>query len=165
MKRVQFALAGVAAISLLLWSAACAAVPQRPDRRDANAALDTVNAGIAHAYAVKDPRAYAALFTDSASFEWPAVPTVRGRSGLEAMAREVWAPLRNIELRITVASRHIAGDHATEFGAFEESWDGDSAKRHTEYGRYVSTFRRQHGEWRMHQWLGFEDSTRSRVRR
>ncbi|HMC55728.1 MAG TPA: DUF4440 domain-containing protein [Gemmatimonadaceae bacterium] len=123
-----------------------------------------MNARISHAYAAKDPRAYAMLFTDSAVFEWPAVPTVRGREGLEAMAREVWAPLANIELRIIPASRHVAGDHATEFGAFEESWDGDSARRHTEYGRYASTFRRQRsGDWLMERWLGFEDSTRARA--
>ena len=138
----------------------CSAV-ERPERPRPDHALDSLNARIAHAYAVKDPRAYAALFTDSAVFEWPAVPAVRGRAGLEAMAREVWAPLRNIELRIVPSARHIGENHVTEFGSFTESWDGDSARRHTEYGRYVSTFRRQRGEWLVEHWLGFEDSTRA----
>jgi|SRR6185503_8102370 len=144
----------------------CSAVSQQPNRRETAARIDSVNARVARAYAAKDPRAYAALFTEDAVFEWPAVPTVRGRAGLEAMAREVWAPLNDIQLRIIPGQRHVAGDHATEFGAFEESWTGDSARRHTEYGRYVSTFRRQRGgDWQMERWLGFEDSTRATTRK
>src|SRR3954470_15835956 len=140
---------------------ACPASQERSQSRDAGRGIDSLNARVAKAYADHDPAAYAALFTDSAVFEWPAVPTVRGRAGLQAMAREVWAPLRNIELKMLVSSRHITGDHATEFGAFEESWDGDSAKRNTEYGRYASTLRRENGGWLMEHFFGFEDSVRS----
>src|SRR2546421_6115881 len=45
------------------------------------------------AYRTHDPQAYAALYTDTAVFEWPAFNTVRGPAQLAAMARSNWASL------------------------------------------------------------------------
>ena len=66
---------------------ACAA-PPRADApaRALDAGIDSLNARLVRAYRDRDPGAYAALFTDTAVFEWPAVPTVRGTAGLAAMA-------------------------------------------------------------------------------
>jgi ketosteroid isomerase-like protein len=147
-------------VSLCLLALACS--PSSPSSTtQANAGLDSLNARIAQAYRDHDPRAYAALFTDTAVFEWPAFNTVRGTAGLEAMARSNWASLRDMDLRLSVASRRLAPDHATEFGAFEQSWSDSSGVRRAEYGRYVSLLLRQEdGSWRMDHFLGFEDSTR-----
>jgi ketosteroid isomerase-like protein len=131
----------------------------------ANAGIDAMNARLTAAYHDRDPRAYGALFTDSAVFEWPAVATVRGRPALEAMARESWPSLPEMELRLAVASRRIASDHATEFGAFEQSWRDSTGGRTTEFGRYVTLLARQPDEsWRMDRFFGFSDSTRSTKR-
>ena len=145
--------------SLAVATAACASTPA--PTTDANARIDSLNGRLVSAYRARDPQAYAALFTDSAAFEWPAFNTVRGPSALAAMARENWAAERDVDLRLTVASRRVGVDHATEFGAFEQTWSDSAGVRRTEFGRYVSYFLRQSdGSWRMDRFFGFEDSTR-----
>jgi ketosteroid isomerase-like protein len=124
--------------------------------------IDSLNARIVKSYRDRDARAYAALYTDTAVFEWPKFNTVRGPHGLEEMARESWKPLDNLDLKLIVSSRRVAQNHATEFGAFEESWDDPKAGRTTEFGRYAEFLLRQSdGSWRVDRFFGFEDSTRS----
>lgn len=145
----------------LLAAIACSQDRLPSSTSDAGAGIDSLNTRIEQAYRTKDPRAYAALYTDSGVFEWPAVETVRGPAGMEAMARALWPPLNELDLKIRVASRRIASDHATEFGAFEESWRDTSGVRMTEYGRYVTLFAKQtDGGWRIDRFVGFSDSSR-----
>jgi hypothetical protein len=67
-----------------------------------------------------------------------------------------------MDLRLTVANRRIASDHATEFGAFQQSYRDSSGARHTEFGRYVALLVPQaDGGWRMDRFFGFSDSTRA----
>src|SRR5205807_6976392 len=110
-----------AVLSLGLSGLACRQAA-RPAAAQATAGIDSLNAGIVQAYRHHDPQAYAALYTDTAVFEWPAFNTVRGRAGLAAMAQSNWASLSDMDLRLDVATRRVAPDHATEFGAFEQSW-------------------------------------------
>jgi ketosteroid isomerase-like protein len=154
-------LAKVTCLSFWLASFACARSQPAP-AGDANAGIDSLNARIAQAYRDHDPKAYGALFTDSAVFEWPAFTTARGSAGMEEMARSNWAALKDMDLRLTVANRRIATDQATEFGAFEQSWRDSSGGRAAEFGRYVAVLVRQgDGSWKMDRFFGFEDSTRS----
>jgi ketosteroid isomerase-like protein len=137
-----------------------------PSASDANAGIDSLNARLVNAYRTHDPEAYGALYTDTAVFEWPAFSTVRGSSALAAMAKSNWATLRDMELRLTVANRRLASDHATEFGAFEQSYRDSTGARSTEFGRYVALLVRQgDGSWRMDRFFGFSDSTRAPVKR
>ena len=123
--------------------------------------MDSLNARIVDAYRKHDPQAYAALYTDTAVFEWPAFNTVRGPAALAAMAEANWAALRDMDLRLTVSTRRVAPDHATEFGAFEQSYRDSAGTRTTEFGRYTAVLvRQQDGSWRMDRFLGFADSTR-----
>lgn len=125
------------------------------------ASLDSLNARLSDAYRRRDPAAYTALYTDSGTFEWPAGVVVRGHDALAGMARDIWAAERDVELRVRVATRRLATDHATEFGAFEQSWSDSLGVRRTEFGRYASLLVRQtDGSWRLDRWLGFEDSVR-----
>ena len=145
----------------LLTCLACAAQPES-SARDANVGIDSLNARVVQAYRTHDPAAYAQLYTDSAVFEWPAFSTVRGRAGLAAMARENWTSLRDMGLKLTVSNRRIEAGHATEFGAFEQSWRDSTGGRMTEYGRYVTLVVQQpDGRWLMDRFFGFEDSTRA----
>ena len=149
-----------AVLSLGVACLACSQ-PSRPSAGEATAGIDSLTARLVHAYRSHDPQAYAALYTDTAVFEWPAFNTVRGPTALAAMARANWASLRDMDLRLTVATRRVAPDHATEFGAFEQSWRDSSGARMTEFGRYVSFLvRQENGSWRMDRFFGFEDSTR-----
>lgn len=146
-------------VALSIGAAACTSTPT--PTTDANARIDSLNARLVSAYRARDPQAYAALFTDSAVFEWPAFNTVRGPAALAAMARDNWAGERNVDLRLAVANRRVAADHATEFGAFQQTWTDSAGVRRAEFGRYVSYFLRQpDGSWRMDRFFGFEDSTR-----
>ena len=78
------------------------------------------------------------------------------------MARSNWASLSDMDLQLIVATRRVAPDHATEFGAFQQSWSDSSGGRTTEFGRYVAVLVRQDaGGWRMDRFFGFADSTRS----
>jgi ketosteroid isomerase-like protein len=151
--RVAFVCLGIACL-------ACSQ-PSRPSGREATAGIDSLNAALVRAYRNHDPVAYAALYTDTAVFEWPAFNTVRGPAELAAMARANWTSLRDMDLRLIVSNRRVAPDHATEFGAFEQSWRDASGARMTEFGRYVAfLLRQQDGSWRMDRFFGFEDSTR-----
>jgi ketosteroid isomerase-like protein len=148
-------------LSLCLAGIACSQASP-PSIGDAHAGIDSLNARTVRAYRSHDPQAYAALYTDSAVFEWPAFNTVRGPNALAAMARDNWASLRDMDLRLIVSSRRLAPGHATEFGAFEQSWRDSSGARMTEYGRYVTVLsRQQDGSWRIDRFFGFEDSTRA----
>jgi ketosteroid isomerase-like protein len=135
--------------------------PAAPSASAANAGIDSLNARLVNAYRTHDPQAYGALYTDTAVFEWPAFNTVRGPAQLAAMAKSNWASLRDMDLRLTVSTRRVASDHATEFGAFEQSYRDSTGVRSTEYGRYATLLVRQRdGTWRMDRFFGFEDSTR-----
>ena len=150
--------------SVALTCIACIACsqPSRSTSDEANAGIDALNARLVQAYREHDPQAYAATFTDTAVFEWPAFTTVRGRAGLAAMARENWSALRDMDLRLIVSARRMAPGHATEFGAFQQSWRDSSGARQAEFGRYVAVLVRQEDDsWRMDRFFGFSDSTRS----
>jgi len=68
-----------------------------------------------------------------------------------------------MNLRLTVATRRVASDYATEFGAFEQSFRDSSGVRMTEFGRYVTVLARgPDGMWRIDRFLGFADSTSRR---
>jgi uncharacterized protein (TIGR02246 family) len=151
---------GRAVIAFSILGTACSQAPPR-SAGEAGAGIDSLNARVVRAYRSHDPRAYAALYTDTAVFEWPAFNTVRGRGGLEAMARSNWASLSDMDLQLTVSARRIAPDHATEFGAFQQSWRDSTGGRMAEFGRYVVFLTRQRdGNWLMDRFFGFEDSTR-----
>lgn len=127
----------------------------------ASAGIDSLNARLVRAYQNRDPKAYAALYTDSAVFEWPAFNTVRGPVALGEMARSNWAGERDVDLRLTVSNRRLAADQATEFGAFQQLWTDSAGARMIEFGRYVTVLARQRdGGWRIDRFFGFEDSTR-----
>ena len=152
-------------IPLLILGAACSETPP-PSGGDAGAGIDSLNVRLVEAYRNRDPQGYAALFTDSALFEWPAFNTVRGRAGLEAMARSNWASLDEMDLQLTISSRRVASNHATELGAFQQSWRDSSGVRMTEFGRYVVILARERDtSWRIDRFLGFADSTRPLSRR
>ena len=154
-------LTGAILVSIFICGSACSQAPGRSDS-EINAGIDSMNASLAAAYRDGDSRTYAGLFTDSAVFEWPAFNTVRGRAGIEAMARSNWAALDDQELRLNVSSRRVAPEHAVEFGAFEQSWSDSSGRRMTEFGRYVVVLVRQEDDrWLMDRFFGFADSTRA----
>ena len=147
-------------LSVVVLSLACATQPQVNDGA-AGPGIDSLNARITQAYRAHDPRAYATLYTDSAVFEWPAFNTVRGPVALASMAKSNWTGLKDMDLKLMVANRRISAAGATEFGAFEQSWNDSSGTRMTEFGRYVSYVVKQpDGLWRMDRFFGFEDSTR-----
>lgn len=150
-------------LGVLALSIAAACSTEHESTIDASAGIDSLNAHIADAYRTHDPAAYAKLWTDSATFEWPALNTVHGPTGMAEMARNNWASLRDMDLRLTVSSRRITGGTATEFGAFQQSYTDSTGGRFTEYGRYVASLaRQQDGRWLMDRFFGFEDSTRRR---
>ena len=154
---------GVRVVLFCLAGLACSA--RTPSSTDASAGIDSLNARLVRSYRERDSKAYGALYTDTALFEWPAFNTVRGPAALAEMARSNWAAERDVDLRLDVANRRIAGDQATEFGAFQQSWTDSNGARMTEYGRYVTYFLRQKdGSWRMDRFFGFEDSVRPAAR-
>src|SRR2546421_13000913 len=95
--------------------AACArqSQPARPSAGEATAGIDSLNAALVHAYRTHDPLAYAALYTDTAGFEGPAVNTGRGPPQLAAMARSKWASPKDMGLRPTLPRRPAPPGHST----------------------------------------------------
>ena len=151
-----------AMIPLFLLGAGCSKAPQQSSADEAGVGIDSLNIRLVQAYRDRNPQAYGALYTDTAVFEWPAFNTIRGRAGLEAMARDNWPSLNDMNLQLTVSSRRVALNHATEFGAFQQSWTDPKGVRMTEFGRYVTALARQpDGSWLIDRFFGFADSTRS----
>lgn len=159
---------GAGVIPFFVLCAACSEAGKPPaddangaDASAANAGIDSLNARISQAYRDHDPKAYASLFTDTTAFEWPAINTVRGRAAIEEMVRGGWAPLKDMDLKLIVSSRRLAPNHATEVGAFEQSWTDSVGVRRTEYGRYVTVLARGDSAWLIDRFFGFEDSVRT----
>ena len=149
-------------VAVFVVATACSKALPPPPASEAGAGIDSLNARTVEAYRKHDPQMYGTLYTDSAIFEWPAFNSVRGRAGMAAMARDNWTSLKDMDLKLTVASRRIAADHATEFGAFEQSWNDSTGKRMAEFGRYVTVLARQEdGRWLIDRFFGFEDSVRT----
>jgi uncharacterized protein (TIGR02246 family) len=145
----------------LLVCMGCSQTPGVSADGDATAGIDALNERVSEAYRTRDPKKYGELFTDTAVFEWPALNNVRGRAALEAMVREGWSTLSDMDLKLDVASRRLSRDHATEFGAFQQSFRDTKGVRRVEYGRYVTVLARQpDNSWRIDRFLGFADSTR-----
>lgn len=152
-------LARLLAVTLILSSCT---PRERQDDAAAARGIDSLNASLSRAYRDRDPRLYGTLFTDTAIFEWPAFTSARGRAGMEAMARANWAALDSMDLRLDVAARRFAGSHATEFGAFQQSYRDSKGARQVEYGRYVALLARQNdGRWLIDRFFGFADSTKA----
>jgi ketosteroid isomerase-like protein len=150
----------MARLAIVVAVVSCSAASP-PSKGQLNAGIDSLNARLVHAYQTRDPQAYAALYTDSAVFEWPAFNTVRGPAALGAMARTNWAAERDVDLRLAVTDRRVTADQATEFGAFQQLWTDSAGARMIEFGRYVTVLARQRdGGWRIDRFFGFEDSTR-----
>src|SRR5689334_20792849 len=118
-------------LAIILFAFGCAAdgASNRASDSSAGAGLDSLNARLVDAYKRRDPPAYGPLYTDSAVFEWPAINNVRGPTALGAMARDIWTGERDVELRLKISARRFATDHATEFGAFEQSWTDSAGVR------------------------------------
>jgi uncharacterized protein (TIGR02246 family) len=149
------------ALALMLVVSIAAPVRAQVQSSRAGGGIDGLNARLSDAYRRRDPQAYAALFTDSATFEWPAVDVVRGRAALAAMGRAIWATQHDVELRVVPSMRRAGAANATEFGAFAQTWTDSVGVRRTEYGRYAAYLLRQpDGRWLFERWLGFEDSLR-----
>jgi ketosteroid isomerase-like protein len=157
---------GAGIVSVLLLGVGCSRASNQSSDGEASAGIDSLNIRVSQAYRDRDPQAYARLYTDTAVFEWPAFITVRGRAGLEAMARNSWASLNDMDLELTVSSRRIAPNHATEFGAFRQSWRDSKGVSMAEFGRYVTVLARQpDNTWLVDRFFGFADSTRTLPKR
>lgn len=151
---------------LLVLSVACSREGQPSSAADDEAGIDSLNARLAQSYRTRDPQMYGSLFSDSAAFEWPAFNTVRGRAGLEAMARGNWESLSDLDLQLAVADRRITADNATEVGAFQLFYRDAKGARMTEFGRYVHVLGRGPDDrWRIDRFFGFSDSTRPQTSR
>ncbi len=160
MRHLRSSTTTLARLLILCASLACATEQRNASgTTSVDAGVDSLNARLSRAYRDHDPVAYGSIFTDSAVFEWPAFTTVRGRAGLEAMARTNWAALRDMDLRLDVAHRRAAPDHVTEFGAFQQSYADSAGARSIEYGRYVAVLVPRSGGWLMDRFFGFSDST------
>jgi len=147
-------------IPFLFLGVACSQPPAQPSTSDAVAGIDSLNTRLIQAYRDRDPRAYGALYTDSGVFEWPDFNTVRGTAAIEAMVRGYWPSNNDQDLKLTVSSRKVAPNHATEFGAFQQSWSDPKGVRNTEFGRYATYLVRQpDNSWRIDRFFGFADST------
>ena len=161
-RRSASALGVLGAAAAVCVAAACSPAPAPFSASAANAGIDSLNARLSQTYRDRDPIAYGALYTDSAVFEWPAFKTVRGRSGMEAMARSNWASLKDMDLKLIVSSRRVEANQATEFGAFEQSYSDSSGARMIEFGRYVVSLARDStAGWRIDRFFGFADSSRA----
>jgi ketosteroid isomerase-like protein len=155
----------IVAAMMFVVGVACSKAPQNSSTSEveAGAGIESLNTRVIQAYRDRDPREYAALYTDTAVFEWPAFDTVRGRAGIEAMVRGGWASIDSMDLKLDVAARRFAPNHATEFGAFQQSFRDPKGAHMIEFGRYVIVFARQpDNSWLIDRFFGFSDSTATR---
>lgn len=112
----------------------------------ARAAVGAANKKFVDAFARKDAKAIAALYTAEAEAFPPNGPVVRGRAEIEKMWQSV-VTSGVASATLTTAEVESAGDLAYETGSFEmKTADGKVADQ----GKYVVVWKRVGGAWMLH---------------
>lgn len=139
--------------TLLLAAAALAACDQPPrpvagagENAEVRAAIEAANQATAEAVGRGDAEGIVRHYADDALLLPAGAEAVSGPGAIrEHFQRALDAGLKGLKLE--VRSLEVAGDLAVETGDYEASGAGGGR---LDYGKYVATWRRQDGEWKVY---------------
>jgi uncharacterized protein (TIGR02246 family) len=110
------------------------------------AAIDASNKKFGAAIAAGDAKAVGAIYTDDATVMPPNSEAVKGRQAIEGLfGMLVTAGVKGAVL--TAQEVEVHGDTATEVGSYSIK---DATGKEIDRGKYVATWKRVKGEWKMH---------------
>jgi uncharacterized protein (TIGR02246 family) len=110
------------------------------------AAIDASNKKFGAAIAAGDAKAVGAIYTDDATVMPPNSEAVKGRQAIEGLfGMLVTAGIKGAVL--TAQEVEVHGDTATEVGTYAIQ---DATGKEIDRGKYVATWKRVKGEWKMH---------------
>lgn len=126
----------------------------------AKASIDTLWTRYAEASDQHDATAFAAIFTEDATFAFAGAPSVHGGKAIGDYLAARSANIDATGLRVLPEELKASGSLAMQSGTFERRFiESDSQK--TEYGRYTLIAERGPGKtWRVRRLMGVADSVR-----
>jgi len=130
--------------------AALAACTRQADTAAEEKVIRDLSKKAAEAVAAKDTMAIGNAYAEDADFLAPNAPRTSGRAAIRA----AWGQLFKLpNLTLTWEPTHLtvssAGDLASETGAYKFGFDGPKGKRIEDVGKYVTTWKKDGGEWKM----------------
>lgn len=156
---------GLAALAVAT-AAACAppaaeqaTAPPALDSAAVTAAVSEVWARLSAAVPENNVDAILAQFSPTARYDYPAVPPMLGRAGIDSVVRPIFATRDFTGLVITPAATYVvSNDMAYARGSLTESWV-ENGKPATEYCRFAAeVVKEADGQWRIRYMMAFPDS-------
>lgn len=117
--------------------------------------LEAVMDRWADAVEADDAAGVAGLFTEDGILLSGDAPTARGRASIEVVVQG-WIAVGETNDRTVTIAAYIDGDRASLARAYEVDFDADGELT-SERGRYLATFRRVDGAWRIEAMAIFAD--------
>lgn len=148
-------------VSIVLLALACGTPrPERPDPASVRASLDSLWTRYSAFAVAGDAEAIAQLYADSAYVAELGLPTMRGRSGVREVAKEVLGSLRILESSIRPELTDITGDRVVQFGTYRDVLQSAGQPAQVAAGRFAAVVDRDSaGAWRVSRLIAFPDST------
>jgi len=126
----------------------------------AKTAIDSLWTSYAVAGDQRDAAAFAALFTEDATFVFAGAPSVHGRVAIGEFLAKRYTAIDATGLRVVPEELKASGSLAAQSGAFVSQFIEADSQR-TEYGRYVLIAERGSDKtWRIRRYMGIADSIR-----
>ncbi len=133
--------------------------PPAVDAAAVTAAVAEVWARLSAAVPENNIDATLAQFSPTARYDYPAIPPMLGRVGIDSVVRPIFAARDFTGLTITPAATYVvSNDMAYARGSLTESWV-ENGKPATEYGRFAAeVVKEPDGQWRIRYFMAFPDS-------
>jgi uncharacterized protein (TIGR02246 family) len=150
--RFLASLASLAMLTVALMTGCTQAPPASApvDQTAIGAAVDSVTANFFTAVAAKDSNAVTTFYADDAHFLPANMARVDGHDAIRA----AWAgflTMPGLHLTGTSNTKVIseAGDMVIDLGTYAMKWQDAKGKEMTDTGKYVTTYKKVNGEWKI----------------
>lgn len=151
----------VVVVLLALGCAVPAAEAPPPDLAVVRSQIDSVWARYSAAAVAGNADGIADLYVDSAYVVETGLATIRGKTALRSVAKDILAGIRIHESTIRPELTELAGDRALQFGEYRDVIQPKGQARQVVFGRFGAVLQRDtSGSWRVSRLMAVADSTK-----